>query len=149
MGFCHYRQVENNIIEINLKGKSDSLAYKKLLRPYSSFILFGSEFVEESPNYWLYVGRCARLLLQRHDKARQNVGSLLWPWPREANTGQAHCPDPLNERGEQPLLSPPAGMSEADRPGTGQGAARARSNSCRDRNDHFQSSPSGSSRNLE
>lgn len=111
--------MDNNIIEINLKGKSDSLAYKKLLRPYSSLILFGLRVCRGKPKILVLCGLlCTAPFRALHDEPRQNVASLLWPWPREANMGQAHCPDPLNERGEEPLLSPPAGMSEADRPGS-------------------------------
>lgn len=49
--------VKWTIIAINLKGKSDSLAYKELHMPSSCLSFsWGLEFMVDSPHYWPYAG---------------------------------------------------------------------------------------------
>lgn len=56
---------QRTIIEINSKGKCDSLACKKLLRPYPSLSFsLASEFMEEKPRLLAYIGWHARVLLE-------------------------------------------------------------------------------------
>ena len=67
------------MIAINLKAKSDSLAYKKLLMPYSRFSFsLGREFMEDSP----HVAGCVRVA---------SVGSRRVTW-RSAG----ECREPLD-----------------------------------------------------
>lgn len=56
---------QRTIIEVNLKGKSDSVACKKLLMPYPSLSFsLASEFMEEKPRLLAYIGWHARVLLE-------------------------------------------------------------------------------------